>query len=225
MQAKTFCDLESVYSGLSTDRTLQLLPISHLACTAADALEYTPFLSPTTALATGNLAGSTRPNDGSLMAMPEIPGKGAGLVPSFSEYPTKDDHFQGIPLDIAGPNCLDGLAHMPWNGNTMDPNSFLPVPNYDGTFLGLGWSGFAPHDDGEQSHTPRGELKAERWPHGYHVPVGYLPACKSNLRRKRRRFTNGEKMIISYKRKVGVCRDCRHAKRKASLVMTSVFSC
>ncbi len=83
----------------------------------------------------------------------------------------------------------------------MSLDSFLPVTKDDGGSLGLEGSGFAP------------------------VPIGCLPACKSNPRRKRRRFTNGEKAIISYKRKVGVCEYCRQAKRKASLVMTSVIFC
>ena len=191
----------------------------------------------------GNLAGS-------LIAMPGMPVKDAGLVPygdgeqdhslkkhskaetwpngyllPFSEYPTEDNHLQGITLGVASPSRLDGLAYSPWNGSTTSLNPFLPVPTNDGTFKGHEGSGFSQHGDWEQNHTLRGELKAERGPHGYHVPVGYLPAGRSDRRRRRRRFTNGEKMIISYKRKVGVCRDCRHAKRKASLGMTSAFFC
>ena len=280
---------------------LSVLPnlMSQYPCLDLDPTGCTPFISATTTAATGDLEGSTRPNGGSLMAMPENPVKDdqfqsiswgsasvkdsddivhtpwngnktssytcpllpkdndtflefdfSGLVPyghgerhhtlqedshaerwpygsllPLSGSPAKDDHLQGIPLGVVSPNCLNDLAHMPWNGNALSLNSFPPVPKDDGTFLGHEEPGLAPHGDEKQSHTLRGELKAERWPYGYHMPVGYLPACKSNPRRKRRRFTNGEKMIIRYKRKVGVCRDCRNAKRKASFATRSVFFC
>ena len=159
----------------------------------------------------GDLAGSTRPNDGSLMAMPQDR--------------AKDNQLQAIRLDFASGKDPSHVVYTPWNDNTMSLNSFLPVPMDDGTFIRHEGSRFAPHGDGEQSHTPKGEMRAERWPYGYQVPVGCLPACKSNPRRRRRRFTNGEKSIISYKRKVGVCRDCRQAKRKVSLSIMSVFFC
>ncbi len=187
------------------------LPVPHHACATGDALEYTPFLSPTTALVTGDLAGSTRPKDGSLMAM--------------SELPAEDDHLQGVPLGIASPNCLTGLVHTPWNDNTMSSYPHLPLPKDDGPPPGLHVSGFALHGDGGQCHTLGEALKAEQGPSKSCVPLGYLPACRSNPRRKRRRFTNGEKAVISYKRKVGVCGDCRQAKRKASLGTTSAFFC
>ena len=226
------------------------LPHPHRACATADALEYTPLLSPTTALVTGDLAGSMRPNDGSLMAMPEFLIEDAGSVPysdgeqdhtlkkhskagrwphryllPISELPVKDDHLQGVPLGIASPNCLTGHVHTPWNDITMSSYPHLPLLKDDGTPRGLHVSGFALHGDGEQCHTLDGALKAEQGTSKYCVPLGYLPTCRNSPRRKRRRFTNGEKAVISYKRKVGVCGDCRQAKRKASLGMTSAFFC
>lgn len=133
-----------------------------------------------------------------------------------SEFPAEDDYHHGTTLGVARPKCPDGLAYTPWNGNTISLNSSLPVPEDDDTFLGYQGPGSAPYSHGEQSHIFKGGLKVEGWPYPYHVPVGYPPACQSNRTHKRRRFTDGEKLIISYKRKVGVCRDCRHAKRKCT---------
>lgn len=146
------------------------------------------------------------------------------LLPSPG-FRAKDDPHHGSPLDVASPNCLNDLLHTPWNGTTMSLSSFLPVPKDDDALLGLGGPGFAPYSDKDQSHTLTGGLEAQQWPHRYHVPAGCMPACRSNPRRKRRRFTNGEKAVINHKRKIGVCRDCRQAKRKASLVITSLLSC
>ena len=174
-----------------------------------DSSGITPCLSATTTAATGDLAGSTRTKDGLLLAM--------------LETPAKDDQLQTISWGSASVENSYDIVHTPSNRNETSSYPYPLIPN--GTFLGHEGSGFAPYGEGEQSNTLKGEPKAERWPYRYHVPVGYSPACKSNRTHKRRRFTNGEKMIISYKRKVGVCRDCRHAKRKASLVMTSVFFC
>ena len=273
---------------------------SRFKCTAADVAGCTSTFSSTTApLTAGDLAGSTHPNDGSLMAMPEIRvkddqlhripwgsagvknsydevhaswnanttspyahpliPKGSGtftgldlsvLVPygngeqyhrlergskadrwpsgyllPFPEIRAKDDHHPGVPLGVASPNCLSDVADTPWNDNTMCLYPFLPVTKDDGAFIDLGGSGLAPHGDRDHSHTVTGEPKAERWPYGYHVQGGCIQACKSNTRRKRRRFTNVEKAVISHKRRIGVCGDCRQAKRKASLVMTSLCFC
>lgn len=137
------------------------------------------------------------------------------------EFPPKDDPLHGSSLGVASPNCRNDLAHRPWDGTTISLESFLPVPKNDDACLGLGGPGFAPHGDREQSHTFTGGLEAEQSPYGYHVPARCIPARRSNPRRKRRRFTNGEKAVISYKRKIGVCGDCRQGKRKASLLMTS----
>ena len=261
------------------------------ACLMDVSSNCSPYVSPTTAPATGELTGSTRPNHGSLMAMPEIrvkddplqripwgsasvkssydkvhtswngnttsscacplfpkdsgtfPGLDvSGLVPyndgeqdhtlkmnsntggwpspyllPFSELPAKDDHLQEVPLGIASPNCLTGLVHTPWDGNTVSSYSQLPLLKYDGTTRGLHVPGSALHGDGERCHTLGRGPKAEQGPSEYCVPPEYLPDCRSNPRRRRRRFTNGEKAVISYKRKIGVCGDCRQAKRKASL--------
>ena len=272
---------------------------TNIACTAAMRPGPTLLVSPRTATVTGDLAGSTHPNGGSLLAMPETPVKidqlqgiswgsasvtnssdeehqpsngvtassyacpftprdsgtftgpdlsgsvsyGNGeqdhslkrdsnsdrwpyeyLLP-FSKSPVNDDPLHGSPLGVASPNCLNDLAHTPWNGTMRSLNSLLPVPKDDGAFLGLGGSRFAPHGNRDQSHILTGGLESEQWPHRYHVPVGCMPACRSNPRRKRRRFTNGEKAVISHKRRIGVCGDCRQAKRKASLVIRSIFFC
>ncbi|KAK0510473.1 hypothetical protein JMJ35_006905 [Cladonia borealis] len=146
------------------------------------------------------------------------------LLP-VSEFPAKDDYLDGNLLGVTSPNCLNGLAYTPWNANTMSSYLYLPLPQDDGTHLGLHVSGFALHGEGEQCHTLGRGLKAEQGPSGYGMPLEYLPACRSSPRRKRRRFTNGEKAVISYKRKIGVCGDCRQAKRKASIVMTRAFFC
>ena len=138
------------------------------------------------------------------------------LLP-ISGLPAKNDHLQRIPLGIASPNCLAGLVKTPWNGNRMSSYPRLPLPEDDGTALGLHVPGTAIHEDGEQCRIADRSLEAEQGPSESCVPLGYLPACRSNRGRKRRRFTNGEKAVINYKRKVGVCRDCRQAKRKASL--------
>ena len=282
------------------------LPISH------DALEHapcpsptpclsptpypslTPCLSPSTASATGNLTGSTRSNDGSLMAMPGLAENYAqpqgvlwgstivssssdkahtplndsttswythqlipresdtftglnisGFVPygdgeqgqisgknsnakrmpheyflPFSEYSAQDDHPQRMPLGVTSLNYLTSLK-----GNTMCSYPHLHIPKDDGTTLGLHNSGFALHGDREQCHTLDRGLRVEQGPSEHCVPFEYLPACRSKPRRKKRRFTNGEKALINYKRKIGVCRDCRQAKRKASLVMMGAFFC
>ena len=254
----------------------------NIACTADMMPAPALLVSPRTATVTGDSAGSTHPNGGSLLAMPETPVKidqlqgiswGSASVKNSSDeehqswngatatsyacpYIPRDsgtftgldlsgllsyghgeqDHrlerdsnsdypLHGSPLGVASHNCLDDLAHTPWNGTTRSLNSLLPVPKDDGAFLGLRGSGFAPHGDREQSHTLTGGLESEQWPHRYHVPVGCMPACRSNPRRKRRRFTNGEKAVLSYKRKIGVCGDCRQAKRKASLVIRIIFFC
>ena len=146
------------------------------------------------------------------------------LLPSPG-FPAKDDPHHGSPLGVASPNCLNDFLHTPWNGTTMSLSSFLPVPKDRDALLGVGGPEFASHGDKDQSHTPTGGLEAQQWPHSYHVPVGCMPACRSNPRRKRRRFTNGEKAVINHKRKIGVCRDCRQAKRKASLVIMSLLFC
>ena len=146
------------------------------------------------------------------------------LLPSL-ELPVKDDYLHGIPLGVVSPNCPDGLAYTPCYGDSMSSNSSPSIPKDNDTFVGNKGPRSAPYSDREQSHTLEGEMIAEQLPYGYHVPVGYSPACKSNRRHKRRCFTKQEKVIITHKRKVGVCRNCRHAKRKASLLMTSVFFC
>ena len=138
------------------------------------------------------------------------------LLPT-SEIPAKNDHLQGNPLSVASPNCIASLVQTPWNGNRMSSYPHLPLPEDDGTTLGLHVPGTAIHEDGDQCRIANRSLEAEQVASESCVPPGYLPACRSNRRRKRRRFTNGEKAVINYKRKVGVCRDCRQAKRKASL--------
>ena len=143
----------------------------------------------------------------------------------FSELPASGDYLDGNPLGVASPNWFDSLAYTPLNANTMTSYPHLPLPQDDGTRLGLHASGFALHCDEGQCHTLGRGLKAEHGPSRYCVPLEYLPACRSKPRRRRRRFTNGEKVVISYKRKIGVCRNCRQAKRKASLGMTSAFFC
>ena len=170
-----------------------------------------PLISPTTAPLTRDLAGWTHPYDGSLMAV--------------SESRVNDDHLQQTSWDSTSVMDPYDNVHTSWNDNTMSLNPFLPVPKDDGASLGVGVSGFAAHGDKEQSRTLTGGLEAEQWPYGYDVPVGRIAACRSNPRRKRRRFTNGEKAVINHKRKIGVCRDCRQAKRKASLVRTNLLFC
>ena len=295
MQAKLFPGDSNIYLDIeSQDLALHGSPgLSEASLLSA------PYISSTTALATGDSAGSARPNGGSLIALPEIPvkddqlqripwgsasvnnsydkvhtlwngtttslcacpliPKDSGTFPSLdfsalmscgdgeqdhtlkrdsnagrwsyeyllpiSEYPVKDDHLQRMPLGLTSPNCLTSLVHTPWNGNTVSSDPHLQLPKDDGTALGLHVSGFALHGDGKQCHTVDRELKAEQGPSEHCVPFEHLPACRSKPRRKRRRFTNGEKAVIRYKRKMGVCVDCRQAKRKASLVMTSVFFC
>ena len=204
MQAKLFQGSEQLIG-----RPLPIPP--PLSFTVANTQGYTSFLSPTTAPVTGDLAGWMRPNDGSLLATPELP--------------VKDDQLQRIPWGSASVKNSYDKVHTPWNDNMTSSYPHLPLPKDDGTSFGLQVSGFALHGDIEQCHTLDKGLKGEQGPSGPCVPFESLPACRSNPRRKRRRFTTGEQAVISYKRKMGVCGDCRQAKRKASLVMTSVFFC
>ena len=199
-----------------------------------DQLHQIPWGSASVKVSYDNVHASWNGNSTSPCARPLVPkGSGtitgvdlSGLAPHGSGLQDRrlerDSEADRWPSGVASPNCLGDLA---WNDSTMPLNPFLPVPKDDGAFLGLGGSGFAPHDDREQSHTLTGGLEAEKWPYRYHVPTGCMPARRSNPRRKRRRFTNGEKAVISHKRKIGVCGDCRQAKRKASLVIGSIFFC
>ena len=143
----------------------------------------------------------------------------------ISRLPAKDDHLQEIPLGFASPDCLAGLVHPSQNGNRLSSYPHIPLPENDGTTLGLHIPETALHEDGEQCRIADRSLEAEQGPSGSCVPLWYLPACRSNRRRKRRRFTNDEKAVIKHKRKVGVCGDCRQAKRKASSGITSAFLC
>ena len=139
------------------------------------------------------------------------------LLPKSSEPSTKDEQLQGIQLGGASVNCDEGLS-LPWNGSTTSSYPQLPLLKDDGHPLGL------DDFDGSALKGHR-SLKAEQRPSNHCVPFEYLPACRSSPRRKRRRFTNSEKAVINYKRKMGVCGDCRQAKRRASLIMKSVFFC
>ena len=141
----------------------------------------------------------------------------SGYLLPFLETPAKDDRRDGNPLGVASPNCLSALAYTPWNNNTMYSYPHLPLPEDHGTIIGLHVPGTAIHEDRKQCRIADRSLEAEQGPSESCVPLGYLPACRNDRKHKRRRFTNGEKVVISYKRKVGVCRDCRQAKRKASL--------
>ena len=143
-----------------------------------------------------------------------------GYFLPFSEYSAQDDLPQRMPLGVTSLNYLTSLK-----GNTMSSYLHLPIPKDDGTTLGLHDSRFALHGDREQCHTLDRRLRVEQGPSEHRVPFEYLPASRSNPRRRKRRFTNGEKALINYKRKIGVCGDCRQAKRKASLVMMSAFFC
>ena len=148
-----------------------------------------------------------------------------GYLLPISEIPAKNDHLQGIPLGVASPDCVTGLVQTPWNGNRMSSYPTLLLPEDDGTTLGVHVPRTATRGDEEQCRRADRSFEAEQGPSESCVPPGYLPACRSNRRRKRRRFTNGEKAVINYKRKVGVCSDCRQAKRKVSLRITSAFFC
>ena len=148
-----------------------------------------------------------------------------GYLLPISEILAKDDRFQGIPLGVASLNCGAGLVQTPWNGNRMSSYPTLPLPEDDGITLGLPEPRTATRGDEEQCRRADRSFEAEQGPSESCVPPGYLPACRSNRRRKRRRFTSGEKAVINYKRKVGVCRDCRQAKRKVSLRIPSAFFC
>ena len=139
------------------------------------------------------------------------------LLPN-SEPSAKDEQLQGIQLGGASVDCDEGLGTLPWNGSTTSSYPQLPLLKDDGHPLGL------DEFDGSALKGHR-VLKAEQRPSKHYVPFEYLPACRSSPRRKRRRFTNSEKAVINYKRKMGVCADCRQAKRRASLIMKSVFFC
>ena len=250
MQAKTFQE-DLCEHHVSFERFL----LNQKPYVGAEVL-CTPSIIPRTAPVTGNEAGLTHPNDGSLLAMPETPVKNDQLQGiSWGSVSVKDSSHEGsqswngvkassyacpsIPrdsdtfpgLDLPGPMSYGHgeqdhrLVRGPCTGTMISLDSFLPVPKDDDAFLGLGGPGFAPHGDRQQSHTLTGGLEAEQWPYRHHVPVGCMPACRSSPRRKRRRFTNGEKAVINHKRKVGVCRDCRQAKRKVNLRITSAFFC
>ena len=208
MQAKSFLGQGHLYpAGAALPLSSDVLPLSsRISIPSNESL--LAMLQPLSSRMSG---GPTGPPDGSLFAM--------------LQDPAKDNQLQELPLNFASDKNHSDVVYKPWNDSTMSSDSFLPVPKDGGTLFGQEGSRFAPHGDGEQRHTLNGEMRAGRLPYGYQVPVGLLPACKSNPRRRRRRFTNGEKSIISYKRKVGVCRDCRQAKRKVSLVIMSVFFC
>ena len=146
------------------------------------------------------------------------------LLP-FSEPSAKDDQLQGIQSGVASPNRSEDLVTLPGNGYTRSLYPQLPLLKDGGHHLRREEPEGSLKTDGEQCDTLDRKLKAEQRPFEHCVPFEYLPACRSKPKRKRRRFTNSEKAVISYKRRTGVCWDCRQAKRRASLVMTSVLTC
>ena len=144
--------------------------------------------------------------------------------PPFSEPSAKDDQLQGIQSSVASPNRPEGLATLPWNAYTTSLYPQIPLLKDDGHPFGRQEFEGSLKDHGDQCDTFDRRLNAEQRSSKHRVPFEYLPACRSKPKRKRRRFTNGEKAVIKYKRRTGVCGDCRQAKRRASLVMMSVSS-
>ena len=149
----------------------------------------------------------------------------SGFLLPFLEIPAWDDRRDRIPLGFASPNCLSASAYTPWNDDTRPSYPRLPLPEDEDTTTGLHVPGAAMHENVKQCRIANRSLEAEKGPSEACVPPRYLPACRSNRKHKRRRFTNGEKAVINYKRKVGVCGDCRQAKRKVSLRIPNAFFC
>ena len=168
MQANLFQGIATLVSP-SLERGLHNIKeyYTNLPCAAAKEPGPTLLLSPRTAPLTGDLAGSTHPNGGSLLAMPET------LV--------KNDQLQGICWGSASVKNSSDEEHQSWNGVTASSYACPFIPRDSGTFTGLDLSGLVSYGHGEQDRRMKRDFNSDRWPYGYLLPLPEFPAKDDTL--------------------------------------------